>query len=158
MSWHVIKEREKRSGQMFSATHLSAVCFSLGLWSMHLWFLWCHSCCWTLEIRSLFCNRSKFVIVLDQNQKSTLGPYGFWTLIIRGCWIKVSVAEHWFYVKWLHPGELKVFRIFVSDFSNIILKLWCSLAGSLFWVYIHLSQWLFNNIFMKNVNSWRKWV
>lgn len=55
----VIEERKERSGEMVSATHLSVVCPCLGLWSMHLWFLWSCGCCWTLEIRPLFCNGSK---------------------------------------------------------------------------------------------------
>lgn len=69
-----------------------------------------------------------------------------------------TTGEHPSHIGWINPRLLKVLSISVSDSTDIILKLLWSLAGSLFRVYIHLSQWLFNRIFMWNFSSWIKWV
>lgn len=60
---NIVMARNRRKGRNkwrdISSNTFISCCPLLGLWSVHLWFLWCHSCCWTPEIKPLFCNRSK---------------------------------------------------------------------------------------------------
>lgn len=97
------------------------------------------------------------IMALDPNQSSI--ETSRWLLSDSSRALDQSATgEHPSHVGWINPRQGEAVSISGSDFTDIIFKLLWSLAGSLFWVYIHLSQWLFNRIFMWNFNSWIKWV